>query len=89
MNNKFSYNFQPATIPSYQMPGSKSANRNVGLGLGNLPLPKPMPKGKLDLLGANHYKFWWFYLSSLIILLLLKLINISWNIENMTISSNK
>ena len=57
MNNKFSYNFQPATIPSYQMPGSKSVNRNAGIGLGNLPLPKPLPKSKIDLLGANHYKF--------------------------------
>ena len=60
MNNKFGYNFQPATIPSYNLPGSKNANRNLGIGLGgisNLPMPKQLPKGKGDLFGAGHYKF--------------------------------
>ncbi len=57
--NKFSYNFQPATLPSYNLPGSKNANRNIGLGIGlsNLPMPKALPKSKIELFGGNNYKF--------------------------------
>jgi hypothetical protein len=40
--NKFSYSFQPASIPQF-LPLSKpnSKTSNLGLGLGFLPLPKP------------------------------------------------
>lgn len=40
--NKFSYSFQPASIPSY-LPATKNNNRtaNLGLGLAYVPLPKP------------------------------------------------
>jgi hypothetical protein len=39
--NKFSYSFQPASLPSY-LPGMKNNNRtaNLGLGLAYMPLPK-------------------------------------------------
>lgn len=40
--NKFSYSFQPASIPQF-LPMSKANSKttNLGLGLGFLPLPKP------------------------------------------------
>jgi hypothetical protein len=39
--NKFSYSFQPASIPQF-IPSSKTGkSANLGLGLAYLPLPKP------------------------------------------------
>jgi hypothetical protein len=57
--NKFSYSFQPASIPSY-VPQSKHyvKSANLGLGLGFLPVPKQTGAlKKQDLQPVGLYKF--------------------------------
>jgi hypothetical protein len=57
--NKFSYSFQPASIPSY-VPQSKHyvKSANLGLGLGFLSVPKQtVPLKKQDFQPMGPYKF--------------------------------